>query len=137
MTGVLPDLMSVKASAETKYNVGDTFCVGIDEDGNILPDKDLFDENWMPNRGVIATYVCTVKPDGTIKVGFHYVCPAADIYKGDTITIPSTIDGYTVSELADWGNKKSLAYSFAKKVVIPETVETTGEGYYMDKESFT
>lgn len=85
MTGVLPDPLSVVASAaspdpvQTNYEVGDVFYA--DYNGNIEASDSL-------SGGL--DYVCTVLTDKTIAV--HFISAAYHISKN--ITVPSQIGGY-------------------------------------------
>lgn len=131
MTGVLPDPLSVKVSAE-EYEVGDSFYAGISfESGEVTGEIDKYPTG--------LDYYCTVKPDGTIKIVLRFINPtdtfAVALYE-KTLTIPSEINGYTVSEICDGFYKAGC-----KKVVIPDTVTTIGQSafansYFLEEVEF-
>lgn len=123
ITSALPNPLSVTASAETakKYKVGDVFYYMY-----------YGDNNWSVSDVIQGSdfFECTVKSDGTLKISdWHFLdCPLGDDFNSsfykETLTIPSEIGGYTVSEI---GLPSDEIYPLAaQKVVIPETIETIG-----------
>ncbi len=128
MTGVLPGV-SVVASAE-ELKEGDIFYAGIDENGNFNGNIGEADK-WGHDVDGVDAYHCTVKSDGTIKIAYTKINIASGIpaLEGKTLTIPSSINGYTVSEIGyyeDMETFSNFASSGCKKAVIPDTVKTIG-----------
>lgn len=122
MTGVLPDVLGVTASAEGQFKVGDVFCAFLDDNGNIHAVHDSVED---------GSYVCTVKPDGTLKIKTYLIHPLGGVlvaaYPGKTVAIPSEIAGHTVSEI------ESARGLGCKKVIIPDTVKIIGQSAFADQ----
>lgn len=129
MAGILPDPLSVAASA-ANYEVGEKFYAGIDSDGafngNCISSKEMAED--YSNLNAVDAYRCTVKSDGTIKIAYELLPPMYYKLYGKTLTIPSEIGGYKVTEIEN--NSLSFAQSGCQKLVIPETVEIIGESAF-------
>lgn len=122
VTGVLPDLLSVTASADspdpvqTEYKAGNKFYAV--HDG----------EKWITGSNVTEEmmdisalqWVCTVLSSDTVSV--HFIMPTMHI---SDITYPSQISGYTVTAI-DKGN------IYVDSVTIPDTVTTISESAFAD-----
>lgn len=130
ITGVLPNPLGVMASAEEakQYAPGDVFYYVQKYDSNNGGYYwDVADDGYLYDYYL----TCTVKSDGTVKINHwsFWDSPLADdlnsSFYNETFTIPEKIGGYTVSEICCTNDIYSpLA---AKKLVIPETVETIGD----------
>ena len=142
ITSALPNPLSVTASAETakKYNPGNVFYYGgygeIGDNWGFSDNKNSFD----------SYFECTVKSNGTLKISgwsFWDGIPRVEMFDTTfykkSLTIPSQIGEYTVSEIGLPDDKSSpLA---AQKVVIPETIETIGTNtfcnwFYLEEVEF-
>lgn len=122
------------------------FFVELDNNGNVI-DNILYSKPWeMEDVGEDTEnwkngLSCTIKEDGTISVSYAVAGTLYhEQYKG-TLTIPDKISNYTVSELVDGYVLKldsdeeierddGFCDSGAKKVVIPETVQTIGQNAF-------
>lgn len=116
------------------YEIRDIFYAGIDADGNFngkVVSGEMYSNDWgtaleildAPHSSLDA-YRCTVKSDGTIKIAYELL--PATYYKlhGKTLTVPSEIYGYTVSEIES--GDQDFHYSGFNKIFIPDTVTTIG-----------
>ncbi len=137
MTGVLPYAVGMTASA-AELKAGESFVTGIDKQGN-LTGKSAVGDSFMGladqlaetdengNLNLSDTLICTVKEDGTIKVEYELLPVRPQKLYGMTLTIPSEINGYKVSEIS--GN--SWGASGCKKIVIPETVKVINQSAFV------
>lgn len=133
ITGMLPDPLSVTVSA-AEYKENDIFTAELDKNGNLTGEYGAYES---PTSYTLR-YVCTVKPDGTLKLGFEFRVKKEDIdydpdktylfaaFFGKTIAIPSEINGYTVTEIGE------CAYLGCTKLIIPDSVTDIGEGAFAD-----
>ncbi|MDE6728565.1 MAG: leucine-rich repeat domain-containing protein, partial [Oscillospiraceae bacterium] len=126
VTGVLPNPLGMTSSA-SEYKAGDVFYAGLAEDGTV-PYIVTAEEYEADPANLYGVYQCTVKSDGTIKIGCHGAITPYPQF-GKTLTIPSEINGYTVTELGT-SDKYSFGIFGCKKVVIPDTVTTIGESAF-------
>lgn len=117
MSNVLPLNIIANAESSSDYTVGDVFYATFDADGNI----DAVDET-LPNGDGLE---CTVKADGTVSVTYFVTDYNYYRFCDKTLTIPSRIGSYTVSEVTKSENRH-FSWSGCKKIVIPETVKIIG-----------
>lgn len=132
MTGVLPDPLSVVASAaspdpvQTEYKAGDFFGVAMNpETGETFGEAtDVMTAHQISSEefGNGAVYDCQVLDDGTIRV-YTYCMGNEFIHQGKKITIPSTICGYTVTEIGGISEDSHCVGGFSS-ITIPDTVKT-------------
>lgn len=111
---------------------GDIFYAGIDENGNF---NGNISTEGFGGLGVDA-YHCTVKSDGTITVAYEKTTRVMrPALQGKTLTIPDSINGYSVSELA-YNYTGEIPAGFAEsgcsKIIIPDTVKTIGNNAFME-----
>lgn len=122
MSGVLSEPLSITANAASvsTYNTGDIFYAALDTDGNVSSVADSLTQG--------DGFECTVKDDGTISIAYTMQDFNYFRHCGDTVTIPSNIGGYNVSEIV----KKNTPFEWAgcKKVVIPDTVKIIGHSAF-------
>lgn len=132
VTGVLPDTLGVVANA-ANYEVGEIFYAGIGSDGNfnglvasgsIGEAIGVLQEYGSDNYSTDA-YRCTVKSDGTLKIAYELLPAMSYKLYGKTLTIPSEIDGYRVTEI-----ESNFAKSGCQKVVVPDTVTTISKSAF-------
>lgn len=138
MTGVLPDPLSVTASA-AEYKAGDVFYAAFDKNGN-LGDILYSNSTEMMGDDYLDGLEFTVKADGTVSAAYCMEDPTNFRHYNGTLTIPSKIGGYTVSELTS-SKYDSFCASGAKKVIIPETVQTIAHSafansYFLEEVEF-
>ncbi len=146
MTGVLPDMLSVTASAASpdpepkpvKYKVGDVFAFAMNpETGETFGEAtDVMAAHEISSKefGNGAVYCCRILDDETISVSTY--CMGNDfIHNGKEITIPSQIGGYTVTEI---GSECVGGFS---SITIPDTVKTINQAafafnFYLEEVNF-
>lgn len=133
ITDVLPVPLGITASA-AEYKEGDVFTAELDTNGDLTGEYRAYE---TPTAYTLH-YVCTVKPDGTLKLGFEFRVKKEDIdydpdktyffaaFSGKTIAIPSEINGYIVTEIGE------CAAFGCTKLIIPDTVTDIGEGAFAD-----
>lgn len=108
--------------------VGDDFFVDFDpETGEVIGEPYVFDES-DPYYGY-AMYRCKVLNDETISV-YTYNLVNRYLYKGNSITIPGTIGGYTVTEIGDPTKENGICIGGYSSITIPDTVRTINKNAF-------
>lgn len=133
MTGVLPDQLSVVASA-AEYKAGDFFGVAMNpETGETFGEAtDVMTAHQISSEefGNGAVYDCQVLDDGTIRV-YTYCMGNEFIHQGKKITIPTQIGGYTVTEIGGTSEDSHCVGGFSS-ITIPDTVKTINQAAFVN-----
>lgn len=136
LAGVLNSALSITASAaspdpvQTEYKAGDMIAVDLDENG-IFTATDTAAKTSQEISDLCPEFVCTVKSDGTLKLEKYAWAPTilkTFFLENKTVTIPSEILGYPISEIGYMYSGGSVLG--AKKIIIPNTITTISVGAF-------